>query len=65
MTLFEALVAEETISEPMQASKEMGAVEDVIEVGGMQEDESSNSEAEELPVIRTRTGREVKRPRKY
>jgi hypothetical protein len=65
MTLFEALVAEETISEPMQASKEMGAVEDVIEVGGMQDDESSNSEAEELPVIRTRTGREVKRPRKY
>lgn len=37
MILFEALVAEETISEPMQASKEMGAVEDVIEVGGMQE----------------------------
>ena len=65
MTLAEALVAGETTSEPNQAIEETGAVEDVIEVGGMQEDGSSNSEAEELPVVRTRSGREVKRPRKY
>jgi hypothetical protein len=32
---------------------------------GVQEGESSNSEVEELPVIHTRTGREVKKPRKY
>lgn len=31
----------------------------------MQEDEGPNLEAEELPVVRTRTGCEVKRPRKY
>lgn len=65
MTLAEALVAGETIPKPNQATEEAGAVKDVIEVGGMQEDESSNSEAEELPVVRTRIGREVKRPRKY
>jgi hypothetical protein len=65
MTLAEALVASDTISEPNEATVEADAVEDVIEVGGMEEDESSNSEAEELPVVRTRTGREVKRPRKY
>ncbi|KAL7755650.1 hypothetical protein ACKLNR_014177 [Fusarium oxysporum f. sp. zingiberi] len=34
-------------------------------VGGMEENESMNSEAEELPVARTRAGRAVKRPRKY
>ena len=65
MTLVEALVAEETMSESNQAIEETGAVEDVIEVGGMQEDEGSNSEAEELPVVHTRTGCEVKIPRKY
>ena len=65
MTLAEALVADGTISEPNQATAEADAVEDVIEVGGMEEGESSNLEAEELPVVRTRTGREVKRPRKY
>ena len=42
-----------------------GTVEDVIEVGGMEEGESSNSEAEELLVVRTRAGRAVKRPREY
>jgi hypothetical protein len=65
MTLAEALVTNDTISEPNEATVEADAVEDVIEVGGMGEDESSNSEAEELPVVRTRTGREVKRPRRY
>jgi hypothetical protein len=65
MTLAEALVAGESIPELTQASEETGAVEDVIEIVGLQEDESSNSEAEELAVVRTRTGREVKRPRKY
>jgi hypothetical protein len=65
MTLVEALVTVEIIPELIQASEGTMAVEDVIEVGGMQEDESSNSEAEDLPVVRTRTCREVKRPRKY
>ncbi|KAJ3454646.1 hypothetical protein MRS44_013246 [Fusarium solani] len=65
MTLAEALVTGETISEPNQAIEQTRVVEDMIEVGGMQEDGSSNPEAEELPVVCTRTGREVKRPRKY
>jgi len=65
MTLVEALVTGETIPELIQANEETGAVEDVIEVGGMQEDESLNSEAKELLIVRTRSGREVKRPRKY
>jgi hypothetical protein len=34
-------------------------------VGGVEEDETSNSETEELPVARTRAGRAVKRPREY
>jgi hypothetical protein len=63
MTLAEALVACDTISEPNQATVETETVEDVIEVGGVEEDESTNSEAEELPVARTRAGRAVKRPR--
>jgi len=65
MTLAEALVASNTNSEPNQATAETEAVEDVIEVGGMEENESMNSEAEELPVARTRAGRAVKRPREY
>ncbi|KAJ0129129.1 hypothetical protein HZ326_27771 [Fusarium oxysporum f. sp. albedinis] len=65
MTLAEALVAGDVISEPHQAAEETEAVEEVIEVGGVEEDEGSNSEAEELPVARTRAGRAVKRPRKY
>jgi hypothetical protein len=65
MTLAEALVAGEVISSPSRATQETEAVEDVIEVGGVQEDESSNSKAEELPALHTRTGREVKRPRRY
>ncbi|KAF4438764.1 hypothetical protein F53441_12724 [Fusarium austroafricanum] len=65
MTLAEALVAGETISGANEAIEEADAVEDVIEVGGMEEDESSNSEGEELAVVRTRAGREVKIPRKY
>ena len=65
MTLAEALVAGENISEPIQAIAEIEAVEDVIEVGGMEEDERSNSEEEELTVVRTRAGREVRIPRKY
>ncbi|EXK23322.1 hypothetical protein FOMG_19897, partial [Fusarium oxysporum f. sp. melonis 26406] len=48
MTLADALVAGETISKPNQAIQEARAVEDVIEVEGMEEEESSNSEAEEL-----------------
>jgi hypothetical protein len=65
MTLAEALVSGEAISNPIQSTEEAEAVEDVIEVGGMEEDEGSNSEAEELPVARTRAGRTVKRPREY
>jgi hypothetical protein len=45
MTLAEALVAGDTISEPNQATVETEAVEDVIEVGGVEEDESTNSKA--------------------
>ncbi|KFA78093.1 hypothetical protein S40288_10308 [Stachybotrys chartarum IBT 40288] len=65
MTLAEALAAGDTIFEPIQATRESEIIEDAIEVGGLEEDERSSSEAEELPVVRTRTGREVKRPRKY
>jgi hypothetical protein len=65
MTLAEALVAGDVISSPSRATQETEAVEDVIEVGGVQEGESSNSEVEELPVIHTRRGREVKKPRRY
>jgi hypothetical protein len=65
MTLAEALVAGDTISEPNQATAETETVEDVIEVGAVEEIESSNSEAEELPVARTGAGRAVKRPREY
>ncbi|EXK24419.1 hypothetical protein FOMG_18845 [Fusarium oxysporum f. sp. melonis 26406] len=65
MTLAEALVAGDAISGPNQAAEETEAVEEVIEVGGVEEDEGSNSEAEELPVARTRAGRAVKRPRQY
>jgi hypothetical protein len=65
MTLFEALVACGTISELNRATIETDAVEDVIEVGGVEEDESANSETEELPVACTRAGRTVKKPRKY
>ncbi|KAG6996863.1 hypothetical protein FocnCong_v014905 [Fusarium oxysporum f. sp. conglutinans] len=65
MTLAEALVAGDAISEPNEAIERADAVEDVIEVGGMEEDERSNSEEEELTVVRTRAGREVRIPRKY
>jgi hypothetical protein len=65
MTLADALVAGETISEPNQAIQEARAGEDVIKVEGMEEEESSNSEVEELLAVRTHTGRETKRPRKY
>jgi hypothetical protein len=64
MALAEALVTGERIPEPVQSIAETEAVEDVIEVGGVEEDPSSNSEAEDLPAARTRAGREVKRPRK-
>jgi hypothetical protein len=65
MTFAEALVAGEAIPETSQAAAETEVVEDVIEVGGAEEDVSTNSEAEELPVARTRAGRVVKRPRGY
>jgi hypothetical protein len=60
MTLAEALVVGNAVSEPNQTTVETVAVEDEIEVGGVEEDESTNSEAEELPVARTRAGRAVK-----
>jgi hypothetical protein len=65
MTLAEALVAGDAISEPNQAAEEIEAVEEVIEVEGVEANEGPNSEAEELPVARTRAGRAVKRPREY
>jgi hypothetical protein len=43
MTLVEALVAGEVISSPSRATQETEAIEDVIEVGGVQEGKSSNS----------------------
>ncbi|KAJ3454823.1 hypothetical protein MRS44_013423 [Fusarium solani] len=51
MTLAETLVASETISEPNEEIEGADAVEDVIEVGGMEEDERSNSEEGELTVL--------------
>ncbi|RKK81113.1 hypothetical protein BFJ71_g15730 [Fusarium oxysporum] len=65
ITLAEALVAGDTISRSNEAIEEAEAVEEVIEVGGVEENEGSDSEAEELPVVRTRAGRAVKRPRGY
>ncbi|KAK2685201.1 hypothetical protein QWA68_016044 [Fusarium oxysporum] len=65
MTLAEALVAGDAISEPNEAIERADAVEDVIKVGGIEEDERSNSEEEELTVVCTRAGREVRIPRKY
>ncbi|GKU15213.1 unnamed protein product, partial [Fusarium langsethiae] len=50
MILAEALVTGGAISEPNEAIERADAVEDVIDVGGMEEDERSNSE-EELTVI--------------
>jgi hypothetical protein len=51
MTLAEALVAGGTISEPNQATVEADAVEDVIEMGGMEEDETSNSEPAAMLLV--------------
>jgi len=65
MTLAEALAAGDTILEPNEAIEGAGVVEDVIEVGGMEEDERLYLGKEELGVVRTRIGREDKRPRKY
>ncbi|KAL9561347.1 hypothetical protein ACKAV7_014702 [Fusarium commune] len=65
MALAEALVASDAISGPNEAIERADAVKDVIEVGGMDEDERSNSEEEELTLVRTRAGREVRIPRKY
>ncbi|EXK77134.1 hypothetical protein FOQG_18150 [Fusarium oxysporum f. sp. raphani 54005] len=62
VTLAEALAAGDTVSEPDKAYTETEAVEEVIEVGGVEENESSNSETEELSVVRTRAARAVKRP---
>ncbi|EXL63956.1 hypothetical protein FOPG_19774, partial [Fusarium oxysporum f. sp. conglutinans race 2 54008] len=55
----------ETIPKTSQATAETEVVEDVIEVGGAEEDVSTNSEAEEVSVTRTRAGRAVKRLRGY
>ncbi|KAG6979719.1 hypothetical protein FocnCong_v010364 [Fusarium oxysporum f. sp. conglutinans] len=65
MTLAEVLVTGETIPKTSQATAETEVVEDVIEVGGAEEDVSTNSEAEEVSVTRTRAGRAVKRLRGY
>ncbi|KAJ3454869.1 hypothetical protein MRS44_013469 [Fusarium solani] len=65
MTLAESLVTGDTISEPNEMIEETEGVEEVIEVGGVEEDEGSDSEAEELAVTRTRAGRAVRRPRLY
>ncbi|KAM5529241.1 transposase [Fusarium oxysporum f. sp. phaseoli] len=65
MTLAETLVAGGAISEPKEAIERADAVEEVIEVGGMEEDRRSNSEEEELTVVRTQAGREVRIPQKY
>jgi hypothetical protein len=65
MTLAESLVTGDTISEPNEVIEETEGVEEVIEVGGVEENEGSNSEAEELAVTRTRAGRAVRRPRLY
>ncbi|SCO87566.1 uncharacterized protein FRV6_11693 [Fusarium oxysporum] len=65
ISLAMALAAGDTISEPNEAIEGADVVKDVIEVGGIEEDERSNSRKEELGVVRTRTRREVKRPRKY
>ena len=65
MILAEALVTGDPISEPNESIEGADAVEDVIEVGGMEEDRRSNSEEEELTVVRTRAGREVRKPREY
>ena len=51
MTLVEALAASDTISEPNEAIEGADVVEDVIEVGGMEEDERLNSGKEELLFI--------------
>ncbi|KAF4456811.1 hypothetical protein F53441_1162 [Fusarium austroafricanum] len=50
ITLAEALAAGNAISEPNKAIERANAVEDVIEVGGIKEDERPNSE-EELTVF--------------
>lgn len=50
--LAEWLVAGETISDPNQAIKDADAVSDVIEVGGIEEDERSSWEEEELRNIK-------------
>jgi hypothetical protein len=63
--LAEALVASDTISKPNQATVKTEAIKDIIEVGGVEEIESSNWEAEELPIIRTHASRAVKRLREY
>ncbi|EXM12519.1 hypothetical protein FOTG_18980 [Fusarium oxysporum f. sp. vasinfectum 25433] len=60
MILADALVVVETISEPNQAIQEARAGEDVIKVEGMEEEESSNSEVEELLAVCTHRGRVYK-----
>ncbi|KAG6999892.1 hypothetical protein FocnCong_v013410 [Fusarium oxysporum f. sp. conglutinans] len=50
ITLAEALAAGDTISEPNEAIEGADVVEDVIEVGGIEEDKRSNSGKEELVV---------------
>lgn len=49
--LAEALAAGDTISEPNEAIKGADVVEDVIEVGGIEEDKRLNSGKEDLGVI--------------
>ncbi|TVY74168.1 hypothetical protein Focb16_v006128 [Fusarium oxysporum f. sp. cubense] len=53
ITLAEALAAGDTISEPNEAIEGADVVEDVIEVGGIEEDERPNSGKEELGIVGT------------
>lgn len=58
-------MANKIIPKISQVTAEIEVIEDIIEVGGAEEDVSINLEAEELSVTRTRTGRAVKRLRGY
>ena len=67
MTFAEALVSVETLDEPKEAEIGVdvdGEVESVIEVGVGSEDESGDLTAKTKHCQCTRSGREVKKPRR-
>jgi uncharacterized coiled-coil protein SlyX len=67
MALAESLTAGKSISSPKDGKKEVDVdeeVESVIEVGVGEEEESDGSEMETKHCQRTRSGREVKKPRR-